>query len=236
MDHLENHAVVILRVKRAGAVAVGFDITQDLDSMALEPGVPGIHGVGVRKSESQMIKDLGAGHGLVPLAAVNGQIVETVRSEVDVVGVRFPLDGHFEDPGVKLFGGLRIAHVECGVTESKGFQLRGLGLSHGLFIAPAGRSREEESCMSAGQDKKVVVYTMDYCPYCERAKSLLGQRGVPFTEVRVAEDNDAEWDRLEKLTGLKTMPQILHGDRVIGGYIDLAALDREDQLRSLKST
>jgi glutaredoxin 3 len=90
--------------------------------------------------------------------------------------------------------------------------------------------------MSAGQDKKVVVYTMDYCPYCERAKSLLGQRGVPFTEIRVAEDNDAEWDRLEKLTGLKTMPQILHGDRVIGGYIDLAALDRQDQLSSLKST
>ena len=234
MDHLEDHAVVILRVERAGTVAVSFDITQDLDPMALEPGVPGIHGVRVRKCESQMIKDLGSRSGLVPLAAVNGQIVQTVGGEVDVVGVRFPLDGHFEDTRVELFGGLRVAHVECRVTESKGFQFRCLGLSHDLVIASAGRGREEESCMSAGQDKKVVVYTMDYCPYCERAKALLGQRGVPFAEIRVSEDNDAEWDRLEKLTGLKTMPQILHGDRVIGGYTDLAALDRQDQLRSLK--
>ncbi len=82
---------------------------------------------------------------------------------------------------------------------------------------------------------KVVVYTMDYCPYCERAKSLLGARSVPFTEVRVSEDNDAEWERLEKLTGLKTMPQILFGEQVIGGYMDLAALDRKDQLSSLKT-
>jgi glutaredoxin 3 len=83
-------------------------------------------------------------------------------------------------------------------------------------------------------DSKVVVYTMDYCPYCERAKALLGQRGVPFTEIRVEEDDDAEWERLEKLTGLKTMPQIVYGKKVIGGYTDLAALDRQDQLVSLK--
>jgi glutaredoxin 3 len=81
---------------------------------------------------------------------------------------------------------------------------------------------------------KVIVYTMDYCPYCERAKSLLGSRGIPFTEVRVAEDNDAEWERLEKLTGMKTMPQILHGEKVIGGYAQLAELDRLDRLASLK--
>ena len=89
--------------------------------------------------------------------------------------------------------------------------------------------------MSAAQDKKVVIYTSAYCPYCVRAKSLLGQRGVPFTEILVSDEDDAEWDRLEKLTGMKTMPQILHGDRVIGGYTDLAALDRQDQLSSLKT-
>jgi glutaredoxin 3 len=82
---------------------------------------------------------------------------------------------------------------------------------------------------------KVTVYTMDFCPYCERAKSLLKQRGVPYDEVRVPMDDDAQWDALEKKTGMKTMPQILHGDRLIGGYNDLASIDQKDQLASLRS-
>ena len=108
-------------------------------------------------------------------------------------------------------------------------------------VVEKGRIRPAASEFERGRNKrlmsnspKVVVYTMDYCPYCERAKMLLGTRGVPFTEVRVAEDDDAQWARLEKLTGMKTMPQILHGDQVIGGYMDLAQLDRKDQLSSLK--
>lgn len=83
--------------------------------------------------------------------------------------------------------------------------------------------------------EKVVVYTMDYCPFCERAKALLKQRNVPFEEKRVAEDDDAEWDRLFKVSGLKTMPQIFVGERLIGGFTDLAKLDSQDQLASLKS-
>jgi glutaredoxin 3 len=81
---------------------------------------------------------------------------------------------------------------------------------------------------------KVTVYTMDYCPYCERAKSLLSQRGVAYDEIRVPMDDDAQWDALEKKTGMKTMPQILHGERLIGGYNDLAAIDARDQLSSLR--
>lgn len=80
----------------------------------------------------------------------------------------------------------------------------------------------------------VTVYTMDSCPYCERAKALLKQRGVNYSEVRVPMDDDAQWDALEKKTGMKTMPQILHGEKVIGGYTQLADLDRSDLLSSLK--
>lgn len=80
----------------------------------------------------------------------------------------------------------------------------------------------------------VKIYTMRSCPFCERAKALLKQRGVPFTEELVPYEDEAKWDELEKLTGLKTMPQIFHGDRVIGAYTDLAALDAKDQLVSLK--
>jgi glutaredoxin 3 len=81
----------------------------------------------------------------------------------------------------------------------------------------------------------VAVYTMNYCPYCERAKQLLTQRGVGYREIRVAEEDDAAWDALEKRSGMKTMPQIFHGERLIGGYTELAALDRKDQLASLRA-
>jgi glutaredoxin 3 len=82
--------------------------------------------------------------------------------------------------------------------------------------------------------KKVVVYTMDYCPYCERAKSLLQRKGVTFQEVRLSEDDDASWDALEKRSGMKTMPQIFADDQLIGGYTDLAAMDARDGLQSLR--
>ncbi len=81
---------------------------------------------------------------------------------------------------------------------------------------------------------KVKVYTMDYCPYCERAKSLLKTRGIVFEEIRVANDDDATWDSLYKKAGMRTMPQILLGEKVIGGYSDLASMDSQDQLQSLK--
>ncbi len=79
----------------------------------------------------------------------------------------------------------------------------------------------------------VTIYTMKYCPYCVRAKELLKSRGVQFTETMVAEDDDAQWEELHRRSGMKTMPQIFHGERLIGGYTELAALDQKDELRSL---
>ena len=81
---------------------------------------------------------------------------------------------------------------------------------------------------------QVQVYTMDYCPYCERAKRLLTQRGVAFEEIRVAEEDDATWDSLFQRSGMRTMPQIFAGERLIGGFTELAAEDARDQLVSLK--
>ena len=82
--------------------------------------------------------------------------------------------------------------------------------------------------------KKIVVYTMNFCPYCDRAKALLKQKGLPFEEIRLAEEDDAAWDELEKRSGMKTMPQIFAGEDLIGGFSDLAALDAKDGLQSLK--
>ena len=81
---------------------------------------------------------------------------------------------------------------------------------------------------------QVTVYTMQYCPYCVRAKELLKTRGVAFKEILVAEDDDAAWTDLEKKSGMKTMPMIFNGDTLIGGYQQLAELDRSTALASLK--
>lgn len=90
--------------------------------------------------------------------------------------------------------------------------------------------------MSSNQsDKKVQIYTMEYCPYCIKAKQLLKQRGIPFQETLVPDDDDDQWQALYEKSKMRTMPQIFFGDQLIGGYTELAALDQKDQLQSLKT-
>jgi glutaredoxin 3 len=80
---------------------------------------------------------------------------------------------------------------------------------------------------------KILVYTLDSCPYCERAKQLLTSRNIPFQEIRVEGDDYQTRTELGKRSGMKTFPQIFHGDTVIGGYTDLAEMDERDGLKKL---
>jgi glutaredoxin 3 len=76
---------------------------------------------------------------------------------------------------------------------------------------------------------KVTVYTKQHCPYCVRAKHLLGKKGVVFEEISVEGRDDLRGWLVER-TGQLTVPQIFAGDRSLGGYDDLAALDAEGRL------
>lgn len=76
----------------------------------------------------------------------------------------------------------------------------------------------------------VVVYTMERCPHCKKAKALLTELGVEFEEVVLTEDDEQAWGELEKNTGGKTVPQIVIGGTVVGGYDDLRALYESGQL------
>ena len=78
----------------------------------------------------------------------------------------------------------------------------------------------------------VVVYTADWCGYCDRAKQLLRQRSIEFDEVNVDQDPGFR-SRLMELTGRMTVPQILIGGRPIGGFDQLRALDRSGELTGL---
>ena len=79
---------------------------------------------------------------------------------------------------------------------------------------------------------RVRLYTTSSCPFCIRAKRLLEARGIPFDEIDVGND-DALREEVMQRTGRRTVPQIYVGERHIGGYDDLAALDRAGGLDPL---
>jgi glutaredoxin 3 len=76
------------------------------------------------------------------------------------------------------------------------------------------------------------MYTTAWCGFCVRAKALLESRGLAYREVRV-DDDPAFRAKLFDLTGRWTVPQIVIGDRPIGGYTELRQLDREGRLDEL---
>ena len=71
----------------------------------------------------------------------------------------------------------------------------------------------------------VTMYTTEICPYCQRAKALLRERGVhDFEEIVVDGKSDVR-TRMTELTGRTSVPQIFIGDLHVGGCDDLHALD-----------
>ncbi|HOY35968.1 MAG TPA: glutaredoxin 3 [Piscinibacter sp.] len=79
----------------------------------------------------------------------------------------------------------------------------------------------------------VKMYTTQVCPYCQRAKALLKQRGVEQIEEIRVDLHPAERDTMVQLTGRRTVPQIFIGDTHVGGCDDLVALDQRGGLAPL---
>lgn len=80
---------------------------------------------------------------------------------------------------------------------------------------------------------RVLMYTTAVCPYCTRAKQLLGARGVTqIEEVRVDLDPDQR-DEMMRKTQRRTVPQIFIGETHVGGCDDLYALDAAGKLKPL---
>jgi glutaredoxin 3 len=77
---------------------------------------------------------------------------------------------------------------------------------------------------------KVEIYTKQLCPYCTRAKSLLGRKGVSFEEIDISMGGPKRTEMIERAGGRTTVPQVFINGTHIGGSDDLAALDRSGQL------
>ena len=80
---------------------------------------------------------------------------------------------------------------------------------------------------------KVVMYSTAVCPYCVRAEALLKQRGVQQIDKIRIDLEPTERDRMIERTGRRTVPQIYIGDTHVGGFDDLAALDKAGGLMPL---
>lgn len=79
----------------------------------------------------------------------------------------------------------------------------------------------------------IVMYCTAVCPYCVRAEQLLARKGVTEIEkIRVDLYPELREEMMEK-TGRRTVPQIYVGEHHVGGYDDMAALDRAGGLDQL---
>ena len=78
----------------------------------------------------------------------------------------------------------------------------------------------------------VTVYTTEPCGFCRQAKALLQSRGVAYEEVNLAKDASGRADLVAR-TGQLTFPQVVVGERSIGGFRELLEADRAGRLTSL---
>lgn len=78
----------------------------------------------------------------------------------------------------------------------------------------------------------VTMYATGWCPYCTRARQLLAAKGVTVDEIDIEARPDQRAVMMER-SGRRTVPQIFIGDTHVGGFDDLAALDRDGRLGAL---
>jgi glutaredoxin 3 len=81
-------------------------------------------------------------------------------------------------------------------------------------------------------ERVVLLYTTEPCGFCRQAKALLEARGYTYAEINLAKDPEGRAD-LVALTGQMTFPQIVVGQRAIGGFRELLEADRAGALGEL---
>jgi len=80
---------------------------------------------------------------------------------------------------------------------------------------------------------KISMYSTGTCPYCQRAETLLKSKGVTEIEKIRVDLEPARRDEMMQKTGRRTVPQIYIDEVHVGGFDDLAALDRVGELEPL---
>jgi glutaredoxin 3 len=80
---------------------------------------------------------------------------------------------------------------------------------------------------------EVLMYSTNWCGYCQRARNVFERKGVAYREIKLDEEPDQRPVMLQRTGGRRSVPQIFIGDLHVGGYDALAALDRSGELNTL---
>lgn len=80
---------------------------------------------------------------------------------------------------------------------------------------------------------RVRMYSTGVCGYCQRAEALLRARGVEDIEKLRVDQDPALLQEMVRITGRRTVPQIFINEQHVGGYDELAAIDRKGELRQM---
>ena len=102
------------------------------------------------------------------------------------------------------------------------------GLSH------APRRRATRAAISQ-RVAKAIVYSTEPCSFCQRVKALLRAHGVEFDEINLSKDPVGRVE-LARRTGMMSFPQVLVGERVIGGYADVQRAADSGELDELRTS
>ena len=86
--------------------------------------------------------------------------------------------------------------------------------------------------MSESKESKIVMYATSWCGYCARARQLLASKGQQWEEIDLDEQPGRREEMIEK-SGRTSVPQIWIGERHVGGYDDLVALEAVRELDPL---
>ena len=81
--------------------------------------------------------------------------------------------------------------------------------------------------------KKVTIYTGPICNFCSAAKHLLSKKKISYEEIDIGNDDKKREEMLKKSNGAKTVPQIFIGEKHVGGYVELKALENKGELDTL---
>ena len=81
----------------------------------------------------------------------------------------------------------------------------------------------------------VEIYTWSSCPFCIRAKRLLDQKEIDYTEYCIDGDEVARSEMSQRANGRRSLPQIFINDHHVGGCDDLFALDAQGGIEPLLS-
>lgn len=79
----------------------------------------------------------------------------------------------------------------------------------------------------------IEIYTKNSCPYCDMAKNLLKNKGATWKEINLSKEPEKTDEMMQRADGRMTVPEIFIDNKLVGGYDDLAKLEREGKLNQL---